>query len=128
MELTYILTMLGGEMLEAEIVNMKAFGRVTICGVISEYIDAGKRSSPNTLDVVYKRITIRGFLVANFMNVFADFFAKTLYYLGPGKLEVIEDISSGVESIHSSFIELFNGANIGKKIIKIDENDQGKVE
>ena len=95
MELTYILTMLGGEMLEAEIVNMKAFGRVTICGVISEYIDAGKRSSPNTLDVVYKRITIRGFLVANFMNVFADFFAKTLYYLGPGKLEVINVVNDG---------------------------------
>ncbi|XLR43795.1 hypothetical protein S83_028455, partial [Arachis hypogaea] len=31
-ELTYILTILGGEMLEAAIANMNAFGRITICG------------------------------------------------------------------------------------------------
>ncbi|KAL5098562.1 hypothetical protein RYX36_002889 [Vicia faba] len=48
----------GGKMLEATVANMKAFGRVVVCGVISKYTDAGKRASPNMVDVVYKRITI----------------------------------------------------------------------
>ncbi|KAK7327692.1 hypothetical protein VNO77_21780 [Canavalia gladiata] len=111
----------GGEMLEAAVANMKAFGRVAICGVISEYTDSGKRASPNMLDVVYKRITIRGFLAADFMNVFEDFLAKTSDYLRTGKFKVIEDVSSGVENIPSAFAGLFNGDNIGKKIINLAE-------
>ncbi|RDX66214.1 NADPH-dependent oxidoreductase 2-alkenal reductase, partial [Mucuna pruriens] len=71
------------------------------------------------LNIVYKRITIRGFLVSDYVNVFAQFLAKTLDYLRAGKLKVIEDISLGVESIPSAFVELFNGANIGKKIVYI---------
>lgn len=106
-------------MLEAAVNNMNAFGRVAVCGVISEYTDAGKRAAPNMLDVVYKRINIRGFLVTDFMNVFEDFLAKTSDHLRTGKLHVIEDISSGMESIPSAFVGLFNGDNIGKKIVKI---------
>ncbi|TKY73180.1 2-alkenal reductase (NADP(+)-dependent) [Spatholobus suberectus] len=82
----------GGELLEAAVANMKAFGRVAVRGVISEYTDAGKRASPDMLHVVLKRITIRGFLVSDLMNVFAEFLAKTLGYLCTGKLKVIEDI------------------------------------
>lgn len=108
-------------MLEAAIANMKTFGRVAVCGVISEYTDAGKRASPNMLDVVYKRINIRGFLAAEFMNDFADFSANTLDYIHSSKLQVIEDTSSGVESIPSAFVGLFKGDNIGKKIVVLAE-------
>ncbi|XP_073224188.1 2-alkenal reductase (NADP(+)-dependent)-like isoform X2 [Cicer arietinum] len=107
----------GGEMLEAAIINMKAFGRVAVCGIISEYTDAEKRASPNMLNIVYKRITIRGFLAADFMNIFADFSAKTSDYVRNGQLQVIEDKSLGVESIPSAFVGLFNGDNVGKKVV-----------
>lgn len=98
---------------------MKAFGRVTVCGVISEYIDARKRASPNMMDIVYKRITIRGFLAPDFMHIYSDFMAKTSDYLRSGKLQVIEEVSLGLESIPSAFIELFTGKNIGKRIVKL---------
>lgn len=110
-------------MLEAAIANMKAFGRVAVCGVISEYTDVGKRASPNMLDVVYKRINIRGFLAADFLNVFADFFAKTLEYIRNDELHVIEDRSLGVESIPSAFVGLFKGDNIGKKVVILAEEN-----
>nr|AFK38554.1 unknown [Lotus japonicus] len=104
-------------MLEAAICNMKAFGRVVVCGVISHYTDIGKRASPSMIDIVYNRITIKGFLASDFMNDFANFLAKTSNYLRFEKLHVIEDISTGVESVPSAFIGLFNGDNIGKKIV-----------
>ncbi|XP_057426665.1 2-alkenal reductase (NADP(+)-dependent)-like [Lotus japonicus] len=109
----------GGEMLEAAIGNMKAFGRVSVCGVIAQYTDVEKRASPNMLDIVYKRITIKGFLANDFMNDFAKFLAKTSDYLRSGKLQVIEDISTGVESVPSAFIGLFKGDNVGKKIVSL---------
>ncbi|GAU49428.1 hypothetical protein TSUD_181750 [Trifolium subterraneum] len=107
----------GGKMLEAAVDNMKAFGRVSVCGVISEYTNAENKASPNMLNLVYKRISIRGFLAADFMNVFGDFTAKTLDYIRDGQLQVIEDRSLGVESIPSAFVGLFNGDNVGKKVV-----------
>ncbi|MED6193380.1 hypothetical protein PIB30_018909 [Stylosanthes scabra] len=111
----------GGEMLEAAVENMNAFGRVSICGVISEYTDSEKRASPNMLNVVYKRINIRGFLAADYMNIFQEFIDKTSEYLRSGRLHVLEDVSSGVDSIPSAFVGLFNGNNVGKKIVKVAE-------
>ncbi|XP_055811991.1 NADP-dependent alkenal double bond reductase P2-like [Solanum dulcamara] len=109
----------GGRMLEAAVANMNSFGRVAICGVISEYTNASTRAAPEMLDIVYKRITIQGFLAADLMNVYADFLSKTVEYLQAGKLKVIEDVSQDVESIPAAFIGLFNGDNIGKKIVKV---------
>lgn len=111
----------GGEMLEAAVENMNAFGRVAVCGVISEYTDTGKRAAPNMLSVVYKRISIRGFLAGDFMNVFEDFVSHTSDHLRRGKLQALEDISCGVETIPSAFVGLFNGDNVGKKLVKLAE-------
>lgn len=109
----------GAEMLEAAVANMNTFGRVAVCGVISEYTDAAKRAAPDMLDVVYKRITIQGFLAADHMNVFSDFISTTTDHLRTGKLYAIEDISNGLESFPSAFIGLFQGHNTGKKIVKV---------
>ncbi|KAK3002874.1 hypothetical protein RJ639_020131 [Escallonia herrerae] len=112
----------GAEMLEAAISNMNAFGRVAMCGVISEYTDQGKRAAPDMIDVVYKRIKIQGFLAADYMNVYGDFISKTTDHLLAGKIKVLEDISEGVESIPSAFIGLFRGDNVGKKSVKIADD------
>ncbi|KAI6681676.1 hypothetical protein NL676_035557 [Syzygium grande] len=62
----------GAEMLKAVVANMIIYGRVAVCGVISEYTDAGKRAAPNMLDVIYKKIKIQGFLAWDHMGVFED--------------------------------------------------------
>ncbi|KAK9269218.1 hypothetical protein L1049_000988 [Liquidambar formosana] len=112
----------GAEMLEAAVANMNAFGRVAVCGVISEYTDKRKRAAPDMLDVVYKRITIQGFLAADYLNVYADFLSTTSDHLRTGKMQVLEDISQGVESVPSAFIGLFRSDNIGKKIVQIADD------
>ncbi|KAK1282959.1 NADP-dependent alkenal double bond reductase P1 [Acorus calamus] len=81
MALTYTLT--GGEMLEEVVANMNAFGRVALCGngVISEYTDKGRKAAPDMLDVVYKRISIDGFLVVDHMHTFGEFMSITSEHL-----------------------------------------------
>jgi NADPH-dependent curcumin reductase CurA len=105
----------GAEMLEAAVLNMNKFGRVAVCGVISEYTNREKRAAPDMLDVIYKRITIQGFLAGDFVHLFGDFISKTADYLRSGQMHAIEDVSEGVESIPSAFIGLFSGGNTGKK-------------
>lgn len=112
----------GGEMLEAVVSNMNSFGRVAVCGVISEYTNAKKRAAPDMLEVIYKRITIQGFLVADFISDFGEFITTTTEYLRSGKMHVLEDVSIGFESIPSAFIGLFQGKNVGKKMVKVSDD------
>ncbi|XP_058074467.1 2-alkenal reductase (NADP(+)-dependent)-like [Magnolia sinica] len=109
----------GGEMLEAAVANMNTFGRVAVCGVISEYIDDGRRVAPDMLDVVYKRITIQGFLASDHMNVMADFISTISDHLRNAKIHALEDISQGLESAPAAFLGLFRGHNVGKKLVRI---------
>ncbi|KAL3839834.1 hypothetical protein ACJIZ3_024425 [Penstemon smallii] len=110
----------GGEMLEAAVANMNTFGRVAVCGVISEYTGGGRISAPDMLTVVYNRITIQGFLAADYLKCYGDFISTTAEHLRTGKMQALCDISHGVESVPSAFIGLFRGDNIGKKINRID--------
>ncbi|KAF8400652.1 hypothetical protein HHK36_013951 [Tetracentron sinense] len=112
----------GGEMLEAAVDNMNISGRVAVCGVISEYTGTGRRSAPDMLDVVYKRLTIQGFLAADHMCVYTDFISLTSDHLRHGTIHPLEDISQGIENIPMAFAGLFHGDNIGKKMVQIAED------
>ncbi|KAK9159624.1 hypothetical protein Syun_005965 [Stephania yunnanensis] len=109
----------GGELLEAAIANMNMFGRIAVCGVISEYTNK-RRSAPNMLDVIYKRITIQGFLLVDYLHLFQEFMSFTCDQLRNDKIQAIEDISMGLESIPSAFVGLFNGSNVGKKLVQLE--------
>ncbi|XP_077218524.1 2-alkenal reductase (NADP(+)-dependent)-like [Tasmannia lanceolata] len=113
----------GAEMQEAAVANMNAFGRVAVCGVISEYLSTNeKRAAPDMLLVVYKRITIQGFLAGDYMDEFANFISTTSDHLRHNRIHVVEDISQGLESIPSAFAGLFRGDNVGKKLVQITQD------
>lgn len=114
----------GGEMLEAAIANMNPFGRVVVCGVISQYTNPARNvAAPDMINVIYKRITIQGFLANDFMEEhFADFVSTTSSYLQADQMQVLENISFGLESIPSAFVSLFCGRNIGKTIVQVADN------
>ncbi|XP_071724118.1 NADPH-dependent oxidoreductase 2-alkenal reductase-like [Rutidosis leptorrhynchoides] len=112
----------GGEMLEAAVANMNSFGKIAVCGVISDYTNSGRRTAPSMIDIIYKRIMIQGFLVSDFYtDELKDFMPVTKDYVRGGKLCVLEDISCGIECIPGAFVGLFRGENVGKKIVKMDE-------
>lgn len=109
-------------MQEAAVYRMNPFGRVVVCGVISEYTQTGRQAAPNMVDVIYKRITIQGFLAcADYLELIPEFVSRTSEYLRAGKIQPVEDISDGVESIPSAFVNLFLGKNVGKSIVRIAE-------
>lgn len=112
----------GAEMLEAAISNMNLYGRVAVCGAISEYTDSGKHAKLDMLSVIYKRINIQGFITYDYMSLFPEFVSKTVDYIRMGKMHVLEDVSIGVESVPSAFVGVFHGNNVGKKIVKISDD------
>ncbi|XP_051199971.1 NADP-dependent alkenal double bond reductase P2 [Lolium perenne] len=109
----------GGEMLNAALANMNTYGRVAVCGVIAEYTDPGKRASPDFLEIIYKRITLRGFFAYDFMAKFHEFMGIIGDWIREDKVQAVEDISEGLESVPSAFVALYRGQNVGKTLVKL---------
>ncbi len=110
----------GGEISDAVISNMNKYGRIAVCGSISNYNDTEQALSPSLLPlVVYKFLTIQGFLIADFAEKFPEGIAQLSTWLNEGKLTYSETIIDGFTNLPKAFIGLFEGRNEGKMLVKI---------
>jgi NADPH-dependent curcumin reductase CurA len=110
----------GGPVSDAVFPNLNAYGRVPVCGAISNYNDTETPAGPSLLPlVVYKFLTIQGFLIADFSPRFAAGIAQLARWLKEGKLTYSETIVKGFDKLPEAFLGLFEGKNEGKMIVKI---------
>ncbi|MDP3673524.1 MAG: NADP-dependent oxidoreductase [Novosphingobium sp.] len=109
----------GGTVLDAELMNLAINARIVLCGLISEYNSVSKVGARNLWQVLVKRATVHGFLIADYVDRFAEGGAAMAQWLGEGRLRIDEDIQHGLEDAYPAFMRLFSGANTGKLILKI---------
>ncbi|KAG0367435.1 hypothetical protein BC939DRAFT_450093 [Gamsiella multidivaricata] len=110
----------GGETLEAALDNMNTHGRVIACGMISQYNTTKPYGIKNLMQVVSKRLTIRGFIVADFQEqYFADFFRDVKALLLENKIVYKTDEAKGIEAAPEAFVGLLQGKNFGKQVVKV---------
>ncbi|MDC0037318.1 NADP-dependent oxidoreductase [Alphaproteobacteria bacterium] len=110
----------GGDFLEAAIFRMKNFGNIVICGRISQM----NATSPgeglkNMAHVLVKRLTIKGFLIFDHYDDSKDFENDMSNWIINEKIKWRETIVQGIENSPQAFLDLLNGKNIGKMIVKI---------
>ncbi|MBE9461362.1 NADP-dependent oxidoreductase [Dyadobacter subterraneus] len=110
----------GGGISDAVFANINTYGRVVVCGSISNYNDTEIALSPSILPiVVYKFLSIHGFLIADFAAQFDQALIQLSTWLQQGKLKYTETILEGFDKLPKAFIGLFNGLNEGKMIVKV---------
>jgi NADPH-dependent curcumin reductase CurA len=110
----------GGDHLEAALMYMKDFGRVALCGMIDQYNAAIPPSGPRTLIVaVGRRLTIRGFIVSDHMDMQGRFLQDMTKWVGEGRMKWKETVYEGIQNAVGAFIGLFSGANTGKMLVKL---------
>ena len=110
----------GGNFLESAIFRMKNFGKIVICGRISQMnANSHIEGLKNMAHVLVKRLTIRGFLIFDHENDINDFEKDMLNWIQNKKIKWKETIFEGLENTPQAFIDLLNGKNIGKMIVKI---------
>ena len=111
----------GGAISDGVIANMNKYGRIPVCGTISNYNDIEEQTSPSLLPiVVYKFLTIQGFLIGDYAVRFPGVIAQLAAWLKEGKITYSETILEGFDKLPEAFIGLFEGRNEGKMIVKID--------
>uniref|UniRef100_Q01Y49 Alcohol dehydrogenase, zinc-binding domain protein n=1 Tax=Solibacter usitatus (strain Ellin6076) TaxID=234267 RepID=Q01Y49_SOLUE len=110
----------GGEMLEAALWSLRTHSRIIACGSISGYNDESPRPGPSNLhNIVTKRLTIKGFIVSDWMQQRAQFEHEVAPLFVAGKLKHEETVVHGLEHAVDAFIGLFRGENSGKMVVAL---------
>jgi NADPH-dependent curcumin reductase len=109
----------GGAVQQAVFPRLNDFGRIVMCGMISEYNDTAPRPGPNLGSVVRKRLKIQGFIVSDQRHRAAEFRAFAAPLVKSGQIKYREDIVDGLERAPEAFIGLLQGKNFGKLLIRL---------
>jgi len=109
----------GGDILDAGLMNLRNGARVGLCGLISEYNAPQPVGARNIWQLIVHRASIRGLLVADYIARFAEGGAQMGAWAASGKLIVDEHIDEGLDNALPAFMRLFEGSNQGKMILKI---------
>lgn len=111
----------GGRHLEAALDNMKVFGRIVLCGMISQYnVPPSQQSGPSNLFLaITNRLKIQGFIVRDHYHMLNEFYTNMSKWISQEKIKWQETVLEGLENAPKAFIALFKGENIGKMLVKI---------
>ena len=110
----------GGDHLDAALAVMNPGGRVAACGMISGYNEHGARTTVHNLaNIIYGRITIRGFVATEFMHLMPQFQSDMTAWLKAGKIKWRETVLEGIEHGADAMVGLMRGENIGKMLVRL---------
>jgi hypothetical protein len=110
----------GGEILDAALANMNKYGRIINCGAISLYNETKTPMGPRVETTLIKNsILMQGFTVRDFVKDFGPAQKQLAAWMEADKLSYLETVVEGFENIPQAFIDLFDGKNKGKMIVKV---------
>lgn len=112
----------GGEIMHSvfEMLNLNA--RVALCGLISEYNDE-PQPGPNLRRVVVNRVRIQGFIILDWFGRFPEAITNLGALVASGKVKDRHTVIDGLERAPDALNMLFDGHNVGKLIVKLDESN-----
>jgi len=113
----------GGNHLYAAIDNMSTFGRIVLCGMISQYnvpsFPTPLSGSPNLFSAIRNRLKIQGFIVRDHYHMLGEFCTNMSIWINEGKIKTEETVFEGLKNAPKAFIGLFKGEKMGKMLVKI---------
>jgi NADPH-dependent curcumin reductase len=95
------------------------FARVPVCGLIAQYNMTTPFPGPDMFSVLRRRLTVRGFIVSDFVARQVDFLREASEWVRSGRLKYREDVVEGLENAPAAFLALLEGKNFGKLVIKV---------
>ena len=110
----------GGDIMDAVVSRMNNFGRMPLCGMISTYNDNDRPSGPTDFArVLMHRLTIRGFIITDFLPRAGEAMAELIPWVVSGQLKWKVHVDQGLEGAMESLQRLFTGDHDGKLLIQV---------
>ena len=108
----------GGEIFDLLLARMNAFGRIAVCGLISQY-----NSEPYPLknfgSVLMNRLKVQGFIVSEHLKRWPAAHQELAELLAGGRLKYRESVAHGLRSAPAALVGLLKGENFGKQVVKL---------
>ncbi len=111
----------GGEIMDAIFARLNLHARIALCGLISGYNDSTPPPGPRETfgNLLVKRATLQGFIILDHYAKLAEVSAQLAEWIADGSLEPLETVVEGFEELPSAINMLFDGANVGKLVVRI---------
>lgn len=113
----------GGEFSSTVLKNMRRGGRIAVCGNVSAYNSktVAKVEDPTWMFIA-KDIKMTGFMVNSWdvKKWHDEAFPAIIDWIKEGKVKYRETVTKGFENTPKAFMELLNGSNIGKAVVKME--------
>jgi NADPH-dependent curcumin reductase len=109
----------GGEILDLALARMNLFGRVVVCGTISDYNATDPYRVKNWRAILVNRLKVQGMIVFDWKDRYGEALKALGGYLAAGKLKTRESVVDGLANAPQGFIALLKGGNFGKQLVKL---------
>jgi NADPH-dependent curcumin reductase CurA len=110
----------GGAILEAALARLARGGRIVISGAVSQYNSTEPVHGPaNYLSLLVNRGSMRGFLVFDYADRYAQAHEALAGWLREGRLTSRVDVVEGFDAFPDALTMLFTGQNLGKLVLHV---------
>ena len=109
----------GGEILDLALARMNLFGRVVVCGTISDYNATEPYRVRNLRAVLVNRLKVQGMIVFDWKERYGEALKALGGYYAAGKLKTRESVVEGLANAPQGLISLLKGGNFGKQLVKL---------
>jgi NADPH-dependent curcumin reductase len=118
---------IGGRALDAVVPLLNLNARIAACGLMGTPHfgeSAFKGRYQNTMDLMYeiinRRLSIRGLVVFDHLRDKLQEFQRDMKgWIDSGAVRPLEDVVEGLEAAPAAFQEIFEGRNLGKRVIHV---------
>jgi hypothetical protein len=98
---------------------MNLRGRITICGLISDYNAKEPYGVKMFRSILVNRLKVQGMIVFDWQPRYPEANQALLDLVVGGKLKYRESVVQGLENAPKGLIGLLKGENFGKQLVKL---------
>ena len=109
----------GGPVMDAVLARLNVFGRVPLCGLVSQYNATEPYTLKNVAALLWKRVKLQGFIVSDHMDRWPRALADLSIWVAEGKVRYRETVATGIRNAPEAFFGMLRGENLGKQIVKL---------
>lgn len=108
----------GGAIFETLLPRMNTFGRVALCGMVSEF-NRPPHAHHSLRAILINRLKVQGFIVSDRMDTWPEIRRALHARVAAGELKFKESIVHGLENAPAAFVGMLKGENFGKQLVKL---------
>ena len=117
----------GGKVFDAVFPLLNTAARVPVCGLVSGYSAKDLPEGPDRTPLIMagilkRRIRMQGFIIfQDYGDRYSEFLSVMTPLVENKKIHYREHVIDGLENAPQAFIDMLNGKNFGKTVVKVSE-------